>query len=120
MPWEIENCRVLILDNIYGYLWKERVPLKEVDLNRKSVACNRSVAFLHVTCNTSGSGGIFSKVISFDFSVKGHTIYPQQAGCSCFVPGGLIQGFKNRARIGIWYFTVPESLAPFQETLPSR
>ena len=99
MPWEIENRRSLFLYNVYGYLWKERVSLKGVDLNRKSVACNRSVAFLHVTCNTSTSGGIFSEVISFDFSVEGHAIYPQQAGCFCFVPGGLIQGFKNRVRI---------------------
>jgi len=26
-------------------------------LNRKGVACNRSVAFLHVTCNTSMPDG---------------------------------------------------------------
>ena len=52
-----------------------------------------------VTCNTSRSGGIFSEVVSFDFAVECHTIYPQQPGCFCFVPGGLIQGFKNCMRI---------------------
>jgi hypothetical protein len=41
---EIENCLVLLLDNIYRYLWKERVPPRQMDLNRQSVACNRSVA----------------------------------------------------------------------------
>jgi len=52
MPGGIEDCRVLLLDNLFGYLWKKRVPPREVDLNRKSVACNRSVAFFplsHVT-----------------------------------------------------------------------
>jgi hypothetical protein len=35
--------------------------------------------------------GIFSEVVSFDFPVEGYAIHTQQAGCFCFVPGGLIQ-----------------------------
>jgi hypothetical protein len=46
VPEEIENRRVLFLDNVFGYLWKERVLPKEVELDRESVACNISVAFL--------------------------------------------------------------------------
>jgi hypothetical protein len=56
-----------------------------------------------VTCNASTSGGIFSEVVSFHFSVQGHAIHTQQAGCSCFVPGCLVQGLKNCVRIGIPY-----------------
>jgi|GEM_PF-4624854 hypothetical protein len=44
MPREIENPLSLFLSNVYGYLWKERVQPKDVELNRESVACNRSVA----------------------------------------------------------------------------
>jgi len=51
------------------------------------------------TCNTSTSGCICSEVVSFGFSVEGHTICTQQASCFCFVPGGFIQGFKNCVRI---------------------
>jgi len=52
-----------------------------------------------VTCNISTSGGIVSEVVSFHFSVEGHAIYTQQAGCSRFVPRGLLQGFENCLRI---------------------
>jgi hypothetical protein len=46
MPEGIENHRVLLLDNIFGYLWKKRVLPKGVDLNNRSVAYNGSVAWL--------------------------------------------------------------------------
>ncbi len=41
-----------------------------------------------VTYNTSTSGGIFIEVVSLDFSVEGYTIYTQQPGSFCLVPGG--------------------------------
>ena len=50
----------------------------------------RATEALHdfcVTYNTATSGGIFIEVISFDFSVEGHTIHTRQPGCFCFVPG---------------------------------
>jgi hypothetical protein len=51
-----------------------------------------------VTCNISTSGFIFSEFVSFDFSVEGHAIHAQQAGCLCFVPAGVIEDFKNCGR----------------------
>ena len=49
----------------------------------------------HFILPGSASGGILSEIVFFYFPVEGHAIHPQQAGCFCFVPGGLIQSFKN-------------------------
>jgi hypothetical protein len=45
VPEGIENRRVILLENVFGYLWKKREPFSEVDLDRISVACNINVAF---------------------------------------------------------------------------
>jgi hypothetical protein len=55
----IENSRVLLLDNVFRYLWKERVSPKDVALSRKSVACNRSVAFLSCHMEHFNAGSAF-------------------------------------------------------------
>jgi len=68
-------------------------------LNRRSVSCNVSVAFLPCHAQHFDIGGIFSENVYFDLPVEGHAIYAQQPGCFCFVPGGFIQGFKNCVRI---------------------
>jgi hypothetical protein len=59
--------------------------------------------YFRVTCNTLTSAGIFGEAVPFHFSVEGHAIYTQQAGCFCFVLVGLVQGFKNCLRIGTLY-----------------
>jgi hypothetical protein len=48
-----------------------------------------------VTCNIFTSGVIFSEFVSFNFSVEGHAIYTQQAGCLSFLLGSVMEDLKN-------------------------
>jgi hypothetical protein len=57
--WGIENRRFLSLYNVYGYLWKERVPPKGWARVEKALHATEALHFFHITCDTSMPGSTF-------------------------------------------------------------